>query len=153
MVAAAVAHADLVLLDLKHMDAEKHKRYTGVDNQMILANARQLARTMVARGRSGGRTPEREHTGMWIRIPVIPTINDDEANMRATARFVREELRGAVRAVELLGYHQLGGAKRQRLGQELSLQEIHPPTRAHLDELRALWERELDGQEIQLRAR
>lgn len=153
VVAGAVEHADLVLLDLKQMDADKHKRYTGVDNGLILDNARRLARVVVERNQAGARDRERANTGVWIRVPVIPTINDDAPNMLATARFVRDEMRGAVRAVELLGYHQLGGAKFRRLGQEPPLQEIQAPTRERLHELCSLWEQELGGEGVQIRAR
>jgi pyruvate formate lyase activating enzyme len=153
VVAGAVEYADLVLLDLKQMDADKHKRYTGVDNGLILDNARQLARVMVQRDQAGAKDHERANTGVWVRVPVIPTINDDVPNMLATARFVRDEMRGAVRAVELLGYHQLGGAKSQRLGQEPPLRELQAPTRERLQELCSLWEQELNDEDVEVRAR
>ena len=147
---AALEHADLVLLDLKLMDREKHRKYTGVDNVLILENARKLAELMASR-KVDGDHPER--SGVWIRMPVIPSINDDEENVRATARFVKEQLSGAVRVVELLGYHQLGGSKSRRLGKELSLKEIEPPAKERMNNIRKMWEEELDGSGIKINAR
>ena len=146
-------HADLVLLDLKLMDAKRHRENTGVDNKVILENARRLAAMMSARREKERNGYKRENTGIWVRVPVIPSINDDEMNMRATARFVREEMAGAIRAVELLGYHLLGGAKLERLGKEPVLEEIAPPAKEHLKRIADLWKQELEGTGIAVKAR
>jgi len=68
-------YVDWAFLDLKHMDPQRHKELTGVDNTLILKNIRLLAES----GWSGFPVP---------RIPVIPDV-DDEANIRATAAFVK----------------------------------------------------------------
>lgn len=119
--AATIEHADLVLLDLKSMDPVVHRDYTGVDNEPILANARRLATVMAQR-------PKDELHGIWVRMPIIPGINDSDEQLDAAARFIGDELAPAVRVVELLGYHTLGGAKRQRLGRAMTLPEIQPPS-------------------------
>ena len=75
VVRAAAEETDLFLVDLKVMDAEKHKRYTGVDNELILSNIRLLAKL---------------HKPFIIRIPLIEGINDDEDNIEATAAFIEE---------------------------------------------------------------
>mgnify|MGYP000100209790 FL=1 len=118
--AATIEHADLVLLDLKSMDPIVHKEYTGVDNESILANARRLAVAMADR-------PDDEFHGIWVRMPLIPDINDSDAQLDAAAHFIAESLAPAVRVVELLGYHTLGGAKRERLGLASTLPEIASP--------------------------
>ena len=151
--AAVLDHTDLVLLDLKHMDGERHQAYTGVDNASILENARRLAAAVVAREARAGSTYPHRNTGIWVRVPVIPTINDDEANLRATAQFVGREMAGAVKVVELLGYHQLGGSKFQRLGREAPLPGVEPPARERLEGLRQLVESELEGAGVEVRAR
>lgn len=99
--AKVVRHLDYVMMDLKIFDEEKHLRYTGVSNQKILENARQLCSS---------------DTPFVIRIPVIPGVNDSEGNYRATAEF----LRGAksLQKVELLPYHKTAGAKYSMLGME-----------------------------------
>ncbi len=93
----ALEHLEYVMMDIKLCNPEKHIRYTGVDNKVILQNARALCQ---------GETP------FVIRIPVIPGVNDNEENYRATA----ELLKGAraLLRVEFLPYSgtdsQKGGA-------------------------------------------
>jgi len=89
-----VGMADMVLYDLKHMSAETHKALTGVDNRLILKNFYTLAGLGVP---------------VEVRVPVIPGYNDDDINLAATARAVREQ--GHIQRVILLGYHALGLSK------------------------------------------
>jgi glycyl-radical enzyme activating protein/glucokinase-like ROK family protein len=93
-------HLDLVLFDLKHMDPEAHRRATGADNEVILANLRHLAETGVA---------------VDIRVPLIPGVNADAENLTALARFVAA-LSGRPRRVSLLPYHTLGWNKYVTIG-------------------------------------
>lgn len=93
------ADVDLFLYDLKHMDPAEHLRLTGQSNEQILENARLLA--------------EAGHA-MVIRLPLVPGVNDDTANLIATAEFVHS-LPG-VNRIDLLPYHRLGEPKYQRLG-------------------------------------
>ncbi len=140
---------DLVLLDLKVMDPVRHRQYTGVDNTLILKNAHAMAGFMAGKPTDW----PRENTGIWIRIPLIPSLNDDEQNLRATAAFVREHLEGAVRRVELLGYHQLGVAKLRRLRRETQLPGVESPSKARLAELAGWFREELKGTGIRVEAR
>lgn len=89
---------DYVLYDLKLMDDAKHRRYTGVSNEQILKNYRTLA----ASGKE-----------FCTRIPLIPTVNDTEENMTATAELMRE---CGVSYVELLPYNKMAGGKYLMLG-------------------------------------
>jgi pyruvate formate lyase activating enzyme len=95
---------DLFLYDLKVMDSARHEAETGVANEQILANAR-LLDALGAR--------------MWVRVPLIPGINDDLENLAAIGRFVRD-LR-SVEAVQVLPYHRAGEAKIERLGRTTAL--------------------------------
>ena len=90
---------DLVLLDLKSMNPDVHKRFTGVSNEKILRNAEQLARQAV---------------DLVVRIPVIPGVNRTESNMMQTAEFLKHFPR--LQYVELLAYHDLGFDKYNSLG-------------------------------------
>ena len=101
---------DLVLYDLKHADPEAHRRYTGVSNGLILEN---LAR-MGDRG-----------IPLEIRIPVVPGINDDEQNIRATASLVKAVR--SVSCVTLLPYHRLGKSKYARIGRSYRLTDLQAP--------------------------
>ena len=103
--------ANLLLFDLKLMDDARHQAHTGVSNRPILQNLMAL---------------DGLHRDLWIRVPVIPGVNDDHANLEAIARFAHA-LTG-VRKVNLLGYHRTGVAKAQRLGRAQALETKAPPT-------------------------
>ncbi len=96
---AIAAAADLVLYDIKQMDDRRHRRLTGASNRTILENLRRV-------DRGGSR--------LWIRYPVIPDLNDAEADVRALGAFV-SELANA-EAIYLLPFHRGGESKRERLG-------------------------------------
>jgi pyruvate formate lyase activating enzyme len=113
---------DLVMMDLKHMDAEKHRRVTGVSNRCILGNARRLADTEVP---------------IIFRVPVVPTVNDTPEEVEAIAHFVQElrELRSRKRGgaessaeitLELLAFHPLAGDKYRSLGIENQAGGLRP---------------------------
>lgn len=116
----AADRADLVLYDLKLMDEARHRAATGVSNRPILENLRALAAI---------------HANIWIRIPVVPGLNDDEENLEAAVAFLRP-LRGVTR-VDLLPYHPAGEAKFARVGIDCALHGTPPPDAAHLDALAA----------------
>ena len=102
VVEAVAGETDLFLADLKVMDGDKHKRFTGVSNERILDNLRLLSRL---------------GAGVQIRIPLIEGINADEENIEATARFISEEMTGvALPSVALLPYHEMGRDKHARRG-------------------------------------
>jgi pyruvate formate lyase activating enzyme len=116
-------YVDLVLFDLKHMNSEQHREYTGVPNDLILENARKICHEL--------KKP------IWARIPVIPGYNDLDQNIHATARFVATELGTAV-PVYLLAYHQLGESKYERSERESKSLSITPPTDEHILELQKI---------------
>ena len=91
-------YTDLLFMDIKHMDPIQHKKMTGKSNELILENIRRASRVMVGEGKE-----------IIIRIPVIPTLNDSEDNIKAAAEFVRGL--GKIKKIELLPYHNLGQAK------------------------------------------
>lgn len=116
---------DLCLFDVKMMDDLKHRRYTGVSNRQILANLEAL-----------GRTGQR----IWLRVPVIPGVNDDVENLEATAKLAASI--PSVERVCLLPYHPLGESKSSRLGKESSLPELEAPTPDEMQNLVELVEAE-----------
>jgi pyruvate formate lyase activating enzyme len=107
--------ASLVLYDLKFMDDGQHREYCGVPNRIILENLKAL---------------DQSHRRIWIRVPVIPGVNDDDDNLAALARFVGT-LRN-VRQVNLLPYHKTGVQKFRRLGQMSPLEHVAQPSPADL---------------------
>ena len=105
LVREVAQNCELLLIDLKVMDSDKHILYTGVRNEQIISNI-QLVNTL--------------STPYYIRIPLIEGINADEANMEATARFLAtlKKGRGALAeslSVNLLPYHDVGRDKHRRL--------------------------------------
>ena len=117
-------HVDLALCDLKHMDSQKHKLYTGVPNEKILENIKHIYHDL--------KVP------VWARVPCITGYNDDKVNIAATAKFVKNELGDDVR-VCLLPYHRLGESKNESLGKEMDW-SIEIPTDEYMQELKALVE-------------
>lgn len=107
-----LAAMDLVFFDLKHMDPAVHRRVTGVDNGLILQNARRLARAGIP---------------LVVRVPLVPTINDGRENLVATAAFVSGAL-GEVVGVEVLPYHTLGVGKYRSIGLAYTLEHLTPPS-------------------------
>jgi len=103
---------DLFLYDLKMMDPERHKKFTGVTNEKILENLRVLAG-------SGA--------NINIRIPLIRGVNADESNIRQSAEFVAS-LPGEKKAVSLLPYHNIAIHKYGKLGQEYDSGEMEEPS-------------------------
>jgi pyruvate formate lyase activating enzyme len=118
--AEAASHACLILYDLKLMDDARHRSATGVSNASILQNLRTLSDI---------------HSRIWIRIPIIPGINDDPANLEATAEFLKP-LPG-IQQVDLLPYHPLGEAKSVRVGLTQALHDIQAPSIGELEAMAA----------------
>ena len=100
VVRTIAAATDLFLVDLKVMDSAAHQRYTGVPNELILDNLRLVASLGVP---------------YWIRIPLIAEVNATEANIAATAAFLRS-LDRQPDEVDLLPYHDIGKGKHDRMG-------------------------------------
>lgn len=123
VVLAAAERADLLLWDLKVLDPGRHLTLTGVPLEPILDN-------LAAASRSG--------VPIWLRIPVIPGVNDDEGTMRAAAAVAAAT--PSVRKVSLLPYHRTAGGKRTRLGREDALPGTVPPTADRMQALAAWFE-------------
>lgn len=99
--ATIVAFLDLIYYDLKHMNPEIHKKYTGVDNEIILSNFSKLAKVF---------------PNLQTRMPVIPGINDDRENISAVAQFLKQNKQ---KSIHCLPYHNLGQAKLSRIDSDL----------------------------------
>ena len=102
---------DVFLYDLKFMDDAKHRQYTGTSNRLILDN-------LVALGR--------HHNQITVRVPVIPGLNDDPAELETAARFVTTV--PGVCEVNLLPFHPTGLPKLERLGRACSLPGLRAPS-------------------------
>ena len=94
-------YTDLFLYDVKCINPERHKAFTGVDNGLILENLEKLLRS--------GRP-------VWVRIPLVPTVNDREEEMMAIRSFLNRC--GLPERIELLPYHAMGEHKYGALGKD-----------------------------------
>lgn len=111
---------DLFLYDLKLMDSQKHQKYTGVTNKLILDNLRWLAEN---------------HPKVIVRVPIIPGINDDEDNISQLGKFTASLKR--IKELHLLPYHKAGTDKYQRLGVSYRLADIEVPDNEHMERIRS----------------
>ncbi len=111
-------YVDLVLYDIKHMDPQKHREYTGLSNELILSNLRKLDKLGIP---------------IEIRMPMIPGLNDSDENLSATARFL-SELEN-IQRIKLLPYHRLGEGKYERLDMEYKLKHVEPPDKERMMQL------------------
>jgi len=111
---------DLFLYDLKIMDSKKHKKYTGVSNEIILENLKKLSSV---------------HHNIFVRFPVIPNINDDYQNIKETGEFLSSL---KIAQVNLLPYHYIGIDKYRRLGRSYKLADTQPLSEEKLSEVSAI---------------
>ena len=104
---------DLVMLDIKHIDDEAHRKLTGHSNRNILAFARFLCEQGVT---------------LWVRHVVVPGLTDDEAALRRLGNFLGG-LKN-LKALDVLPYHTMGKAKYERLGIPYPLGDTPPADKA-----------------------
>ncbi len=104
-----VEKADLILFDLKLMNADEHKRWTGADNARILANL-ELVRAIVAASSGAKR--------LWIRTPLIPGATTARENLAAIGAHLAAALNGNVERWELCAFNNLCRDKYERLGMQ-----------------------------------
>jgi pyruvate formate lyase activating enzyme len=104
-------HVDLFLYDIKFADVDRHLEFTGVTNELILKNLRALS--------------ELEH-GIFLRLPIIPGVNDDEKNIRE----IGELATGLphLERLDILPYHRAAADKHERLNKIYAMPETCPPS-------------------------
>lgn len=106
---ALLKYTDLVMLDIKHIDAMQHKELTGVDNNNILAFANYL---------------DQKNIPVWIRHVVVPTITQNEDYLYQLGKFLGTLHN--IKALDVLPYHVMGKAKYQELNMVYPLEGIEP---------------------------
>jgi pyruvate formate lyase activating enzyme len=117
-----LAHTNSVLFDIKHVDTNLHRRFTGEGNERILANLRQVVQ-------SGAR--------VVLRLPLVPGVNVDAATVRAVADLAAEL---GITELHLLPYHRLGESKYEALGRSYLLEGRSPLSAEELAGLKRLAE-------------
>lgn len=102
---------DLVMLDVKEWDPERHRALTGMDNRPTLEFAERLA---------AGRRP------VWLRYVLVPGLTDNQEGIAQLAAFAGRL--GNIERVDVLPFHQMGRYKWERLGIPYTLDSVSPPT-------------------------
>ena len=102
---------DIVLLDIKAWDPERHKHLVGKDVGPTLDFARRLAQ---------------RQRPIWVRYVLVPDLTDDEGDINQLAGFAAGL--GNVERVDVLPFHQMGRYKWEKLGIEYTLSDTQPPT-------------------------
>ena len=111
-------YIDTYLLDVKHMNPEKHKEYISKDNARVLENAVKIAKAAKK---------------CIVRVPTIPGFNDSEEEIRAIAEFAYKTM--GVDEINLLPYHNFGKDKYDGLGREYLMGDVAPPTEEKMKRL------------------
>jgi pyruvate formate lyase activating enzyme len=119
---------NLIMMDIKHMDSDKHRIATGVSNHRILENARKLAQSEIP---------------MIIHTPIVPNFNDTPQEIGEIAKFIRSLV--AIRSkndnvqadisLVLLPFHRLATDKYQSLEVDYRAKEVVAPSREKMDYL------------------
>ena len=107
---------DLVLLDLKHIDNQEHKKLTGWENNNVLDCARYLSQIQ---------------TPVWIRHVLVPNITDNDTYLHDLRDFIKTLHN--VKRIEVLPYHSMGAYKWQKLGLNYTLDHVDSPTRERVE--------------------
>ncbi|MCP3127494.1 MULTISPECIES: pyruvate formate lyase 1-activating protein [unclassified Shewanella] len=115
-------HTDLVLLDIKQMNDDKHIELTKVSNHRTLQFAQYLAE---------------RNQATWIRYVVVGGFTDDEASALQLAEFIKPMKN--VEKVELLPYHELGKHKWEAMGETYQLDGVSPPSRETMEKIKTVF--------------
>lgn len=118
-------YLDTYLMDIKHIDANKHKEFTGHENRQMLENAVRVAMS--------------RQTELVIRVPVIPGFNDTQKELMDIAKFA-DNLPG-VSKIHILPYHAYGRGKYEGLGREYPMGDAKSPENEKMQEFKEMIEK------------
>lgn len=116
-----IPYIDLAMIDIKSMNNEVHKKFTGVGNDIILENIKlsdELAKEII------------------IRVPIIEGFNADLESIREIAQFSKSLTK--LKRIDLLPYHNYGESKYEASGKEYLLRELKAPSEDKMNTLKSL---------------
>lgn len=116
-------YTDVFLYDIKHIDSELHKKYTGVPNEKIIENLRYINSL---------------DKPIEVRIPLIPGINDDVYTISKIGELLKEI--DTLKIVKILPYNNLAGSKYENLGKENTMPNVLPPSKEKIEEIKKILE-------------
>lgn len=108
---------DILLVDIKHIDSDKHKLLTGFPNENILDLCEYLSEI--------GKP-------VWIRHVLIPTQTDFDEDLEKLGNYIKTHLRNVMK-VEVLPYHTMGVHKYREMGIPYRLEGVEPPTQDRVE--------------------
>ncbi|AKL96014.1 pyruvate formate lyase activating enzyme [Clostridium aceticum] len=114
---------DIFLYDLKLMNSQEHKKYTGVPNEVILDNLKELSK---------------KGAKIYLRLPLIEGINTDNENINAIVKFIKNL---NIVHINLLPYHEIGSDKYKRLNMKYEYALMKKPSDERLQEIKTLFEK------------
>jgi pyruvate formate lyase activating enzyme len=121
-------YTDIFLYDLKIMDSELHRKYTGAGSEMILDNYIKLTE----------RLKRNSDTRLWVRTPLIPNVTDTEENIRAIAEFISQNAPQQVERWELLAFNNLCASKYERLNRKWEFRNSKKQTQEKITETNSI---------------
>lgn len=116
----ACKYANLIYYDIKSLDTERHKAFTGVNNELILDNLLKISERFPA-------------TPLIVRTPLIPGFNDSEEDINAIIEFI-----GRINNLtnyEIMPYHAFGEVKYLQLGRDYTLSHLKLPDKEYVEQL------------------
>jgi pyruvate formate lyase activating enzyme len=120
-----LADTDLVLLDIKAFDTERHRRVSGAPVEPTLRFAEKLSEL---------KKP------IWVRFVLVPALTDDEADVERLAKFVASL--ASVERVEVLPFHKMGEPKWEAMRLDYQLRNTPPPTNEIVDRVQSQFRRQ-----------
>lgn len=112
---------DLFLFDLKHLDPVRHYEFTGVTNELILANFNMILES----GKD-----------LIVRFPVIPGLNDSKEHLSSFSSFLAHNAKTNLKKLCLLPFHTTGASKYERLGLRYPMNGTEQPSAGRMKELK-----------------
>jgi pyruvate formate lyase activating enzyme len=116
-----IPFTNLFLFDIKHLDDQKHKMYTGVSNKLVLKNLNLIAES---------------NSDFFVRIPVVPGFNDDEDYLSKLKKFLSELNKKNLKMINLLPYHKIGSSKYIRFEMPYKMENVEQPSTQRMNEIK-----------------
>ncbi|MCL5070615.1 MAG: glycyl-radical enzyme activating protein [Actinobacteria bacterium] len=119
-----IAYVDLVMFDLKFIQAKKHFKYLGCSNELIINNLFKISK----------------YAETIVRMPIIPSINDSKEDIQATGKFLLS-FSDRIKRVEILPYHNWARNKYEGLGRKYLLNDIKTPSNEYMKSIKEILEK------------
>jgi pyruvate formate lyase activating enzyme len=135
--ASVLPHTDHVLFDIKIIDPEMHRQYTGQSNENILQNLLDIASTIRQENDRPG-PGENDAKQLWIRTPLIPDATATPKNIRDIGRFIQEQLLDVVARWEMCAFNNACVQKYDKLGMPWSYADYPLMEQTFVDSLESV---------------